>query len=285
MTARPSKIPNFHVRRLSRKLVELRTKAGLTQKDPYETTRIDFRRIWRFENGEQIPRFVELNALLDLYGVPSFEWAPYQDMWNAARQKGWWHGQPLRNIDFVANEQEASYVRDVQLTYVPELLQTEEYARRVLDTCVPPMSNNRLSAELSSRLVRQQRLDADSPVKLHALIYQPVIHARVDKAQLRLLADRADQANVTLQILPRMDEPHGALAGSFTLLSFADQDEPNLGYTSEPLGLKMSNDLEVTRELDRIFKALVRRAMSPRETRAYLDKLLHQRRLAGSGLR
>lgn len=278
------KVPNFHTRRLCRDLAELRRSSGLLQTDLFDATQLEHGKISRFESG-QLPRFLELNALLDLYGVPSCDWKPYQDIWHAARHPEWWDRQSLRDVHYIANEHEACLIREVQLTYLPDLLQTEDYARHMLDTGEPPLSSTRLPLELAARVQRQKLLDGDDPVDLHVLIYQPVLHARVDKAQLRLLLQRASQPNVTIQIVPRMETPHGDLRGSFTLLSFPYKDEPDIGYTAGPFGISQLERPEQVTSLGRIFKSLMCRVMSPEDTYAYIEKLANQTHTALSGVR
>jgi transcriptional regulator with XRE-family HTH domain len=276
-------IPNFYARRLSRELTQLRVQAGLTQRDLFETTQLSNKTVWRFEAGQQVPRYLELNALLDAYGVPACDWHPYHELWHSTKQKGWWHGQALRDALYIANEHEASIIRDVQMTYVPDLLQTEGYARQLLDTDEPPLSRTRLQVELAGRMRRQQLLEGDAPIELHALIYQPVLHARIERAQLRLLMDRAAQPNVTIQIVPRTGAIHGGLHGSFTMLAFPHEHEPDICYTKGPLGLGQGEQAEQVARLGRLYKSLVTRAMSPEVTCAYLEKLSSQRNLARSG--
>jgi hypothetical protein len=277
------KVPNFHTRRLCRELAELRRSSGLLQADLFEATQLEHGKISRFEGG-QLPRYLELNALLDLYGVPSCDWKPYQDTWHAASTE-WWDRQSLRDVLYIANEHEASVIRDVQLTYLPDLLQTEKYARQQLDTSEPPFSRTRLPIELAARMKRQELLDDDDSVELHALIYQPVLHARVDKAQLRLLLRRVAHPKITVQIVPRAEIPYGDLHCSFTLLSFPYKDEPDIGYVTGPFGMSQLEKTDQVGSLGRKFKSLLQRAMSPEESCAYIEKLTNQTHAALSGAR
>jgi hypothetical protein len=268
------KIPNFHTRRLTRELIELRKSAGLHQKDVFPSTQLDIQKMSRIESG-QLPKFLELKALLDLYGVPSCDWKPYLDTWHLAKEKGWWEGQSLRDVLYIGNEHEASAIRDVQLVYLPVLLQTEKYARHLMQTAQPPYSKQRLPIELAARMRRRELLDGEGAVELHALIYQPVLQFGVDRQQLQHLLDRAAQPNVTIQIIPQADVPHGGMDGSFTLLSYRDKDEPDLAHTEDPLGPRQSERSAQADILRRTFASLAERAMSAENSRAYIETLLH----------
>ncbi|KJK47628.1 hypothetical protein UK23_19845 [Lentzea aerocolonigenes] len=46
-------------------------------------------KISRIENG-QLPDIHALRAMLDVYGVIGDEEAPYIELWERAREKGWW---------------------------------------------------------------------------------------------------------------------------------------------------------------------------------------------------
>jgi transcriptional regulator with XRE-family HTH domain len=271
------RIPNFHTRRLVRELIQLRKAAHLGQKDVFESTQLDVQKMSRIETG-QLPRYLELNALLDLYGVPSCDWKPYQETWMLAKEKGWWEGQSLRDVLYIGNEHEASAIRDLQLVYLPALLQTEKYARQLLQSAQPPFSKQRLPVELAARMRRQNLLDGEDAVRLHALIYQPVLHFGVNRQQLQLLLDRAAQPNVTIQIIAQAEIPHGGMDGAFTILSYRDKDEPDLIHTDGPLGPGQTDNDKRVAILRRTFASLAERAMSAENSRAYIENLLHHTR-------
>jgi transcriptional regulator with XRE-family HTH domain len=274
------KVPNFHTRRLCRELVELRVSAGLLQSDLFRSTNMSNQTISRIETG-QLPGFLELNAMLDLYSVPSCDWKAYQDTWRLAKKVGWWERQGLRDLACIANEHEASRIRELALAYVPLLLQTEAYACELLDTGEPTLSSARLPVELAARMRRQERLDGDKPVQLHALIYEPVLHHGVDEAQLQRLLDRAAQPNMTIQIIPYPDVAYGGLYGPFTLLSFPYKDEPEIAYIPSPVKLIQADRAAQVASLQRIFKGVSRRAMSAEDSLAYMEKLVSRRHLGG----
>jgi transcriptional regulator with XRE-family HTH domain len=266
------KLPNFYARQLARDLTGLRVAAGFTQVEVALALEMSDKKVSRFETG-QLPGYHELHDLLDLYGVPVCDWQPYLDAWKLANKKGWWHGLKLRDFSYVCNEHEATTIRDVQLTCLPVLLQTRDYADHLLRTVEPPHSRAQLAVELQARLRRQERLDTDHPVRLHALIYQPVLHG-LSHAQLKLLLQRAGQANVTIQVIAQCDVPCGGLGGSFSLLSFPHKDEPDIAYTNDPLGLSQSDNPDRIASLRRNFRNLAHRALSPDASCAYIRRLI-----------
>jgi hypothetical protein len=137
---------------------------------------------------------------------------------------------------------------------------------------VLPPSSERLEKELVAHGCRRRRLD-EHPVTLHFLIYEPVLRAGLDRAQLAHLLRRSEQDNVTIQIVPQ-HQPLGVTHGSFTLLSFPDSDEPDLAYTQDPISARYTQDLQTAATISRTFRALTKHAMGPRESRTYIKQRL-----------
>jgi transcriptional regulator with XRE-family HTH domain len=268
----PPKPLNFHTRQLARDLTGLRVTAGFTQAEVAEAMEMNLQKISRFETG-QLPVYHELRALLDLYGVPTCDWPPYLATWKLAKERGWWYSLKLRDFLYVCDEHEATTIRDVQLTCLPVLLQTQDYTHHLLRTAEPPHSREQLTVELQARLRRQQRLDTKYPVTLHALIYQPVLHG-LDAAQLKLLLQRAGQDNVTIQVIPQSGVPNGGLGGSFSLLSFPHKDEPDIAYTNDAFGLNQTDNPDHVTFLHRNFRNLTHHALSPRISYTTIEQLI-----------
>ncbi|MFC5108292.1 helix-turn-helix domain-containing protein [Kibdelosporangium philippinense] len=269
---------NFHVRKLVRELIRLRQEAGLIQKDVFRTTRMTPSKMSRFEVGIQVPKFLETQALLDLYGVPVCDWKYYQDIRDRAAEKPWWEGKGLQDVALISDEHEARVVRDVQLMYLPVLLRTEAYARRLLETTSPSLDDERLAMELEACVRRGKVLDGDDPVYLHALIYQPVLQSGVDVEQLRHLRDLAARPNVTVQIITHPTDPRSDMKTSFTLVSFPDKEDPDVAYTEGLVGPAQTEDAKQVGALRSTFENLVKFAMSPEESLTHLNILLERAR-------
>jgi hypothetical protein len=119
------------------------------------------------------------------------------------------------------------------------LLQTEDYARAVLETS-PGANAEMIQSRLTARMERQQRvlLRADPPegwfiVDEHSL-YRLAGSSQVMSVQLRHLADVARLPNVTVQVLPAVAHPAGA--SGFVVTADAGYAEHVIGgyvYTDE----------------------------------------------------
>src|SRR5919198_6276914 len=124
--------PTFRAWQLARALRRLREQNKIGQHAAAQALRCSDSTISRIETAEQLPPYLTLRALLDLYGVTVDQWQPYIDLWERAKEKGWWHAYGLDDQGYVSMEADAVRVREFQLGYVPGLLQTEAYARAAL---------------------------------------------------------------------------------------------------------------------------------------------------------
>nr|CEL16784.1 Putative DNA-binding protein [Kibdelosporangium sp. MJ126-NF4]CTQ91987.1 Putative DNA-binding protein [Kibdelosporangium sp. MJ126-NF4] len=227
----------------------MRELADMTQDEAGRRLHLALQKLSRIENG-QLPGYHELRAMLRVYGVPRQDWDGPLELWELARERGWWRDFGLKDSGYVCMEHEAARLFEFHLGVLPPLMQTERYALASLQHKGDP------ETAVSIRLRRQQRLLGDAPLAVHSLIHEPVLHQGVDREQLRLLVERAQMANVTLQVVPQSAGLHGGLDGTVMLLSFTDPNEPDIVFTESPLGLAQSQEPTVTgilsRQLDRL---------------------------------
>ncbi|PRX46551.1 helix-turn-helix protein [Prauserella shujinwangii] len=175
--------------------------------------------------------------------------ARYQKLVTDAAGKGeWWRGllprdkaerRKLRELElFLSYESSATRIRLYEPYAVPDLLQTPAYAEHVLRVTRPP------HAELRRALLpgRQALLCGAEPTELHVVLDETAVRRRVGgkpvlRAQLRHLAARAAQGNVTVRVLP----PAAGLPsaeGNFSVLDMpAELDgHPGVAYVRTPRG-------------------------------------------------
>lgn len=135
----------------------------------------------------------------------------------------------LRNLPFPASfrsfaphEAEATALYVFEHSFVPGLLQTEEYARAVL-MMHPDVTEYVVNERVAGRLARQAILDREdpSPPLLCALMDQSVLNREIGgpdvmRAQLMHLAAMSSRPNITVQIIPNTGA-HPGLLGAFTI--------------------------------------------------------------------
>lgn len=113
-----------------------REAAGVSREEAAYRIRSSGAKVSRMELGRH--RFKEryLVDLLALYGVEEAERKDFLDLARQANAPGWWqrYGDLLPSWfeAYVAMEQAASVIRTYEVQFVPRLLQTDVYARTVI---------------------------------------------------------------------------------------------------------------------------------------------------------
>ncbi|MEO7193486.1 MAG: helix-turn-helix transcriptional regulator [Pseudonocardiaceae bacterium] len=222
-------------RQLGRTLRRLRERAGLSLEEVAPKLDWSASKLGRIETAEQGVDAHGVRSMLDLYDVGGAQWGEIIDMTREAKQKGWWHAYGLGNAGYLALETDAAVVYDYQLGYIPGLLQTADYIRTVFRGTPPPRTENDIDRIVQIRLFRQHRLTGDPPMELVAIVDETVLRRPIGGVdmmcqQLRHLVRPAALPSVCFQVLPIAVGVHQGLNGSFTVLDFAEPDEPTVAY-------------------------------------------------------
>lgn len=135
----------------------------------------------------------------------------------------------LRNLPFPAafrsfepHEREATALYIFEHSFLPGLLQTEAYARAVLEMH-PDVTEDVVNERLAGRLSRQAILERDDPPPpvVCALIDQSAVNREIGgpavmRDQLLYLVAMSRRPNITVQIIPNTGA-HPGLLGAFTV--------------------------------------------------------------------
>jgi transcriptional regulator with XRE-family HTH domain len=259
---------NYHGRQLIRELRKLRRQARLSQVEAGDRVHMEHSKLSRIEQQQQLPTYHELAFLLDIYGVLSCDTAPYFDLWQLAKQRGWWREYTLEDNNYLRMEDEAAVKREFQLGHLPTLLQTEKYARATLDTAT--RSRKTVDKLLALRMRQQKRLLTPPALTLHSFVHESVLHqSTVDQPQITLLLERAELPNVILQIVPRQ-LMHEGLHGSVILLSFNDPAESDMAFATTPLGRTETQHPKQVATIARLLDRLTSLSLTPADSLALL---------------
>ncbi|GAB1642735.1 helix-turn-helix domain-containing protein [Krasilnikovia sp. MM14-A1259] len=274
--------PTVRRRRLGLELKRLREERRLSREEVAGHLEVSVSTVSRIETGRGGLRPKDLRQLLDLYGVA--EEATRTDLEALARAgkvQGWWtrHAADLRSAysTFIGLESEATWLLDFEAITVPGLLQTESYARALLASALPAMTDDAIEARVRVRMQRQRaRLDGPTPVDLWAIIDESVIRRRVGgplvmREQLKHLVEIAGRPNVTIQVLPYAAGAHPGVIGSFVVLRFAQ--DPDVAYIEGVAGDVYAEGADVQR-FTLAFDGLRAAAASPGASRDMLEAAL-----------
>jgi transcriptional regulator with XRE-family HTH domain len=234
--------PPIRRRLLGTALRRYREAMGYGLEDAARILGCDRSKVSRIETGHRGISVADLSALLDDYGVPPAERAALSAIAHRGHDGGWW--QDYRDVlsdagrDLAVLEALATEIVGFEAQMVPELLQTEDYARAVAGADPGYPGDEPRGRAVKSRLIRQAVVLGDCRARLHVVIGEGAVRQMVGgpdvmRRQLRRLANLGDEegspvGDVTVQVLPFTAGAHPvAEAGAVTLLRFGTV--PGLG--------------------------------------------------------
>ncbi|RVU19295.1 XRE family transcriptional regulator [Streptomyces antnestii] len=225
-------------RRLGGELLRLRDEAGKTQQQAAESINATGTKIVKMERGWVPMRDPDIRVLCEFYGFEDPKAvARLLDLARLDRErrkaKGWWQHSPHPGAlsEYIALEDAASRVRTWQLSLVPGLFQTAEYARSLavsegVGVWEDPDEIERL---VEIRMRRQARLHDERPLQVYAVIWEAALRQLIGgpdtmRTQLERLLELVRLPNVRLQVLPYRAGGHPSITCPFTIVSFAETE-------------------------------------------------------------
>ncbi|MEW2624415.1 helix-turn-helix transcriptional regulator [Streptomyces sp. NPDC048106] len=266
---------------LGKRLQELREAAGLSREDAAGVLRVTAATVRRMETAEVALKIPYLQVLLESYGVARDEAATFVRLAEDANQPGWW--QRFHDVLpdwfslYVSLEGAARIIRSYEPHFVPGLLQTEAYARAVLEAGTIGQSEpDAVERHVSLRMERQRLLEREDPPHLWVIMDETVFRrpvstsADVMRDQLDRLVEYAERDRITLQIAEFAAGPHPGTYAPFTLFRFAEPELPDMVFTEYLTGaLYLDARREVAAHLE-VLDHMTARAASARRTREIL---------------
>lgn len=240
-------------------------------------------KISRFEQGRDSLPVLEVEKLLDFYGVGNPERGELLSLARDATEKGWWEDYadalPEEYQEFIGLEAEAASVAQYQVEVMPGLLQTEEYARQLFagyQRVVPTLAPGIIDQRVTVRMTRQQVLYRDPPLDFHVVIDESVLLRRIGGqelmyAQLLHLAEVAGQPHIRLQILPLNSNVSIAFT-SFVIFRFGPSPASKIGALGDVVSTESGQSaLYVEGETDThlyrlVFQALAGASLPPSDS-------------------
>ena len=150
--------------------------------------------------------------------------------------QSWGAALPPSLREFAAYEAQAVALWTFEHTVMPGLLQTEDYARAVLERH-PNTTADQAADRVTARLARQRVLDRDEPPLLWVLLDENVLHREIGGAkimhdQLAHLAGMARRPNITVQVIPRTGA-HVGLSGAFVIAETRETQVAHLDHIAD----------------------------------------------------
>lgn len=167
---------------------------------------------------------------------------------------------------------------------MPGLLQTADYIDAVVRAWTPEELDESIVEE--RRRVRQQRQarldDSRTPLKLHALIHEGALHIpvggeKVMAAQIDHLMERAQQKNVTVQVIPNGAGAYAGMGTAYTLLTFDGNESAAVYLENLGTGLYIEDSPE-TPLYAANFASLRKVALAPKPSMEFLSRIRREGR-------
>ncbi|MFF9122113.1 helix-turn-helix domain-containing protein [Streptomyces sp. NPDC014889] len=226
---------------LGRRLWDLRESAGLKREEAARILHVAPATVRRMEMAEVALKIPYLQLLLKAYGVSDEEAEAFTRLAEEANQPGWW--QRFHDIlpgwfsMYVSLEGAAALIRSYEPHFVPGLLQTEDYARGVLESgAVGQTSPEGIERHVALRMQRQDLLTRPDAPRFWVVMDETALRRQVGgpevmRAQIDRLLEAAKLPNVTLQVAPFSAGPHAGTYGPFVLFRFAMPELPDMVYS------------------------------------------------------
>lgn len=202
------------------------------------------------ETGQLRPRREHVTAIEQALGLPPGVLMEVYDLLEGESLPGWMR-------DWLDEERRASALRAFELSLIPGLLQTPDYARAVLDDD---------EMAVNARLERQAILIGENPPTLRCVLDETVLtrgfgDAKVMRDQLEHLVNSVSP-RLAVQIIPS-GVRHEGLQGSFTI---ATADGADVAYVETVVrGLVTSNRDDITCLID-VWESIRTCTLSQRES-------------------
>lgn len=280
--------PTVLKRWIALELRKLREKAGYTREDAARAIRASEQGVGHFENARSLPGPLQLDKLLEVYGVPERSEFFQQLRTTAKRGRDWWIGFDFDDATlpeyfklFLGLESSAASIESFDAQVISGLMQTQSYTEAVLRGVEPELSGTEIQRRVELRRARQHEVleDGDAP-RVWSVLHESVLRTAVGgpevmREQIEHLLSLLERPTVTVQILPLSAGAHAGVDGTFTHLAFPPEleNDPGTIYVDTRVG---GQYYEGPTEIARYKEALRRlqvTAAQPRETPALLKQV------------
>jgi transcriptional regulator with XRE-family HTH domain len=235
-------------RQLGRRLRRLREAAGKTIDDVEAAKVASASKVWRIESGRSPVKIGDIRALCWLYKADEQTTDVLASLAAGTNVQGWWedYGDVMSAgfALYIGLEEAAAELRNYEAELVHGLFQTADYTRAINFAQRPYWTESVIDRAVAMRLERQRTvLGRTSPPRITAIMNEAVLvrqvgGADVMAAQMARLQELATADHIDIRVLPYKAGAHAAISGSFTILDFADADDPAVVHTDTYTGAR-----------------------------------------------
>ncbi|MBD2829020.1 helix-turn-helix domain-containing protein [Streptomyces globisporus] len=225
--------------------------------------------IYKVEGGRRIPRPEFMDGADGVLGAAGKLAAMKADIAEVRYPK---KIRDLAKLEARAVEVEAYHNHNIN-----GLLQTEGHMRALFASWLPAYTLDEMDRMVAARLARQSIFERDplptlSFVQEEVTIRRPVGGRVVWRRQLERLLEVGEMRNVAVQVMPTDREEHPGTGGLIEVLKFPDGSA--VGRSEGAFGGRPVSDPKQLRIIELRCGAIRAHALNPRESRAFIEKVL-----------
>jgi transcriptional regulator with XRE-family HTH domain len=270
-------------RRLASELRRLREAANLTCEEVAERLDCSASKISRIETGRVSVSARDVRDLLRIYCIPDAQRESLIQLARESRQKGWWQayggGVQPHLATYIGMESEASEIRNYNITRIPTLLQTEDYARAVIAASRAGSSYPGTQDRSVEMLMERQRLAMASPPRVWAVLDEAALRRQIGgpevmRKQIEHLIELSSLQTVFLQFIPFSSGAYAAMDLPFVILTFPDPADPDVVCTANQTGMVWIEDMAEVERYNLFFHRLQAAALSLTDSAELMTSML-----------
>jgi len=269
---------------LGARMRRLREASGITCADAGYAIRGSHSKISRMELGRTGFKRRDVADLLTLYGVNDrVQRDGLFSLVEQANSPGWLHeygdvlsGSVETRLEL---EQCASVIRCYENQFIPNLLQTADYARALIELYHPSTPHREIARRIALLARRQLVLRDPASCRLWAIIDEAALRRRPGAAatmrqQLRQLIEVSELPHVTIQVMPF--SAGVAAGGAITVLRFAEPEIADVAYLDQFTGALYLTKPADVQHYAQVVDRLCTRAELAAKTAAFLRQLTQE---------
>src|SRR6266568_541234 len=259
-------------RQLGRQLRRLRDASSKTEQDVVEAGLASRAKLWRIESGKTAIKIGDVRALCWLYKVDQATTDALAKLAQGTSTRGWWEAYNDVLPDwfglYIGLEAAASEIRVYEPELVHGLLQTPNYLRALFVDSGVEIDEEAIQRQIKVRQERQQTITIRTPpVQVVAVLGAGVLARRVGgdtvmAEQIARLRELNQLGHVDIRIMPWEVGGHAAQhIGAFTLLDFADPNDPPVVYLESHTGARYLEKEDELAEYRKVYELIFKKTV------------------------
>jgi transcriptional regulator with XRE-family HTH domain len=173
-------------------------------------------------------------------------------------------------------EKEATRIHEWAIGAVPGLLQTDRYARSVIQAGRLQADEATIERIVAARMDRQAILTRDKPPLLWDVLHESVLRHvigghEIMGEQLDKLINATSLPGIVLQVLPFTAYDHAGVEGAIVV--YERSSAPSVGYTECHRGGRIMEDSDEVADLFTVMGMLRAAALSPRDSLVLMKQI------------